>query len=278
VTTYERSWVGESDNPFFPGESETCLRLDTAIQLCESWAEPYHDGLVDVPMSMYENSTDTEVLLVGGGDWIAVNHLRKHGASVDQVDIDGEFMDEAKTDSLLRRYHEGAYEYEHLDTYRTDIYKYLQRTDTKYDLVLLDLPGAKSDALSHLYSTEFYSLLRSHLSDQGVVTTWIYSPYGYPAHNKAYVNTVRDAGFDYQLEYTAYSDYNEDGELQRGERFVMFAPENDRSTIQPANGSAYVARFADRYEDLEWRATPRFNGVRVHSVFHPNYEIIIDRP
>jgi len=193
VVRYERSWNGESRNQLFSGASDTCLRLDSAIQLCDSWADSYHHGLVDVPMTMYENSTKTEVLLVGGGDWIAANYLREHNVSVDQVDLDGEFMNRTKDSEFLERYHDDAYEYDHLTVYRQDIYTYLQQTDREYDLILLDLPGAKSDELLHLYSVEFYSMLADRLSDDGIVVTWGYSGYTYGPHNKAYMNTVGEA-------------------------------------------------------------------------------------
>jgi len=276
VVKYEREWQGDSENQMFPAGSEKCMRLDTAIQLCDSWVESYHHGLVDVPMTMYENSTETDVLLVGGGDWIAANNLREHNVDVDQVDLDGEFMESTKNDPWLEQYHENAYEYEHLDSHQADIYTYLQTTDKQYDVILLDLPGAKSDDLLHLYSTEFYSLLESHLTDQGVVVTWAYSEYTYGEHHKAYMNTVEEAGFEHRMGYWAHSDYNNDGNTQRGERFFILSPDDNRSTIKPAAGTAYVQQYSGYYNDRQWRDTPTYTGVEKNSIFHPNYEIIID--
>ena len=276
VVRYERSWNGESDNQLFSGGSDTCLRLDSAIQLCDSWVDSYHHGLVDVPMTMYENSTDTEVLLVGGGDWIAANHLRAHNVSVDQVDLDGEFMDRSKDSEFLEGYHNNAYEYDHLTVYQQDIYTYLQGTERKYDLVLLDLPGAKSDDLLHLYSVEFYSMLADRLSDDGLVVTWGYSGYTYGPHNKAYMNTVREAGFDHRMAYYAYNDPDADGTDQLGERFFILAPDGNQSTITPSNGTAYVRNHSEQYRAVDWGETPQYAGVEPNSVFDPNYELIVE--
>ena len=276
VVQYERTWNGDSENQLFASQSDTCMRLDSAIQLCDSWTESYHHGLVDVPLSMYENSTDTNVLLVGGGDWIAANNLREHNVSVDQVDIDGEFMNHTKTNSFTNQYHDDAYNYEHLDTHRQDIYTYLQQTDKKYDVILLDLPGAKSDDLLNLYSVEFYTMLSEQLSNNGVLVTWGYSEYSYAEHNKAYMNTVHKAGFEYQQPYWAYDDFNRDGSTQLGERFFIFSPDEQRPTITPENGSGYVQRYSEQYNSSTWRDTPSYNGVTVNSVFHPNYEIIVN--
>jgi spermidine synthase len=277
VVQYERSWNGASDNQLFSGESDTCLRLDSAIQVCDSWAESYHHGLVDVPLTMYDNSTETDVLLVGGGDWIAANYLRDHDVAVDQVDLDGEFMDNTKENEFLRQYHDNAYEYDRLTTHQQDIYTYLQETDKQYDLIMLDLPGAKSDELLHLYSTEFYTMLNSHLSDDGVVATWGYSGYTYGPHNKAYMNTVADAGFEHRMAYYAYNDPDNDGVDQFGERFFVFAPDAaNRPGLMPANGTDYVQNHSEQYQTVDWTETPQYAGVQSNSIFDPNYDIIVD--
>jgi len=276
VVRYERSWNGESENQLFAGESDTCLRLDSAIQLCDSWAASYHHGLVDVPMTMYENSTQTEVLLVGGGDWIAANYLRDHNVRIDQVDVDGEFMSRAKHSEFLERYHDDAYEYDNLSVHEQDIYTYLQQNDREYDLILLDLPGAKSDDLLHLYSVEFYSMLADRLADGGTVATWGYSGYTYGPHHKAYMNTVREAGFDHRVGYYAYNDPDADGTDQLGERFFIFAPHEPQSTITPANGTDYVRTHGEQYRSVDWTETPRYAGVEPNSVFDPNYNLIVE--
>ena len=209
-----------------------------------------------------------------GGDWIAANYLRDHDVNVDQVDLDGEFMDRSKDSEFLARYHDDAYEYDNLTVYQQDIYTYLQGTDREYDLVLLDLPGAKSDDLLHLYSVEFYSMLADSLSDDGIVVTWGYSGYTYGPHNKAYMNTVREAGFDHRMAYYAYREV--DGTDQLGERFFVFAPDEPRSTISPANGTAYVRAHSDQYGSVDWQETPQYAGVEPNSVFDPNYDLVVE--
>lgn len=277
LVKYNRQWVAESPNRAFPSQNETCFRLDTAIQLCESWAESYHRGLVDVPMTMYDNSPETSVLLVGGGDWIAADRLREHNVSVDHVDIDGEFMEKARTDPYFQQYHNNSYNYDRLDTHEMDIYRYLEESDSEYDLILLDLPGATNDDLMPLYSTEFYSLLNAHLADDGVVATWGYSKYAYQEHYQTYMKTVSDAGFDSHQSYVSYYDATGDGLNNRGERFFIFAPTEQRSTITPSpDASQYVLENRDKYANTTWRPTPQYDNRRANSVFHPNRHIIVD--
>ncbi len=274
IVRYRRTWTGPGQNPHFTGTTEECLRLGMDVQLCESWADSYHDGLVDVPMSMYEHSPDTEVLVIGGGDWIAIDQLRAYNVSVDHVDLDSQFMEYAKRTQFFRRWHNDSETYARLNTTAEDGYAYLQGTDRRYDLILLDLPGASDNDLLKLYSTEFYQLLRSHLEDDGVVGTWAYSPNAHPQHHKAYVNTVRAAGFTHQLPYSAWEDTDSDGRTERVERFYLLAPE-PRAPID-TDRTAYTRQYANRYEATQWEPVPRYAGVRLNSIFHPNYDIIID--
>jgi len=276
IVFYERNWTGGSQ--IYQGNRgpQTCLRLDTAIQLCESWVDSYHSGLVDVPTTMTGDLTGQRVLLVGGGDWIAANHLRERGATVDMVDLDREFLNYTKTHPYFARYHDDAYRYENLSVHTTDAYTYLRGSDERYDLILLDLPGARSDDLLHLYSTEFYRQLRSHLTDDGLVATWSYTRYGFAQHRKAYLTTVAEAGFDSYLRYHAYDDLNGDGDAVSTEQFYVLSPGPTPEPDLAGVTDPYLRRHADRYRNLTWRSIPTYRGVRPNSIFHPNYDIIVD--
>lgn len=276
VTQYERTWVGETDNRVFNGTSEQCMRLDNAVQLCESWAESYHHGLVDVPMSIFENPSEQRVLLVGGGDWIAVNHLQDYNVTVDQVDLDGEFMENMKTNEFVSQYHNDAYEYENLTTYQQDIYTYLQNNDKQYDLILLDLPGAKSDSLLHLYSSEFYMMLSNHLTADGMVGTWAYSEYTYGTHSKVYMNTVNEAGFTNTMEYHSYNNFDDKPDEEFGERFFLFAPKQRNTTVGEYKHTEYMQQHNNTYETVRWEQTPTFDGVEKNSIFKTNHGMLIN--
>ncbi|WP_123538006.1 spermidine synthase [Halosimplex salinum] len=277
ITTYERNVTGHAG-------TETCLRLDRAVQLCDSWVDSYHSGLVDVPVSAYlnesgavhGNASSFDVLLVGGGDYVAVDRLRDYGVSVDQVDIDGEFLEYSKAESRFSRYHDDAYEYDRLNTTVGDAYAVLRGSEKRYDLILLDVPGARSDDSLALYSTEFYTLLREHLTDRGVVATWAYSKYLFAEHHKAYVNTLREAGFDRYLSYSVYDDLDGNGEYERGERFYVLSDGPQPTPNVSRADSEYLDGVADRYGEWEWRAVPSYRGVEPNSVFDPNYDIVVD--
>ncbi|SEQ85190.1 spermidine synthase [Natrinema salaciae] len=269
VLTYERDLESHAG-------TETCLRLDRALQFCDRWVDSYHSGLVDVPMTTFDDPSSVDVLLVGGGDYIAVDHLRQYNASVDQVDIDGEFLEMAREREFFRQYNDDAYEYDRLNTTVEDAFTYLQETDETYDLVLLDIPGIRSDETMSLYSTEFYTLVRERLSDDGLAVTWTYARSDDPAHHKVYANTVREAGFDRYLPYYVYDDLDGDERLEPGERFYVLS---DGPTPEPAlerAESEYVHEHADAFDEWQWRTLPAYRGVEPNSVLHPNYDIVVD--
>lgn len=275
TTAYQRITVYDRNVTAHEG-TERCLRLDGAIQLCDSWVDSYHAGLVDVPVSAYENRSSLDVLLVGGGDYVAVDHLRRYDADVDQVDIDGEFLQYAREDPYVRRFNDEAYRYDRLNTTVGDAVEYLRGSERRYDLILLDVPGARSDDALGLYSTEFYRLLRGHLTERGLVATWTYSKYADAEHHAAYVNTVRAAGFDRFAPYDVYEDLDGDGDEERGERFYVLSDgPTPTFELDRAEGE-YVPRHADRIGPVEWRRLPRYRGVEPNSVFDPNYDIVIE--
>ncbi|MFB6152430.1 MAG: spermidine synthase [Haloarculaceae archaeon] len=269
VTFYERDVTGHEG-------TEDCFRLDQAVQLCDSWVRSYHSGLVDVPMSAFENTSSVDVLLVGGGDYIAVDHLRRYDVSVDQVDIDGEFLRMSRTREYLTQFNDGAWTYDRLNTTVGDAFTYLRHSDERYDLILLDIPGARSDDSLSLYSREFYTLLRRHLTDRGVVATWTYSPYFFGEHHKAYVNTVLAAGFDRHLSYQAYGDPDGDGELEGGERFYLLSDDATPTPDLSRARSPYLNATAAQYDGWTWQEFPHYRGVEPNSVFDPNYDVIVD--
>jgi len=272
VVIYDRTLSATANQP---RRTERCLRLDGQLQLCDSWVDSYHRGLVDVPMTMVENGSETRVLLIGGGDHIATDRLRDHGVTVDQVDLDGEFLAYTKDHPYFEQYHHDAYRYDRLRTYETDALSYLRRTEREYDLVLLDLPGARNDDMLPVYSTEFYRLVRGHLTDDGVVVSWGYQRDAFSTHYKTYMNTVGTAGFDRKVTYNAWDDIDGDGETERGERFYVFAP-GPRPSPALGTASNLTATQQRRYSDARWRPVPRYNGVEPNSIFDPNYDIIIN--
>lgn len=271
VTWYNRSIVNHNGET----QKDTCLSLDTAVQMCNNWVRSYHNGLVDVPMTMYSETeySDMEVLIIGGGDWIPINYLKDYGVTIDHVDIDAEFYNYAKNNDKLEKYHDNAYEYKNLNTHQQDAMSYLDENEKKYDLVLLDVPGIKNTDSLPLYSEELYSSINRNLDENGMVVSWIYDPNGYPNHHDTYMKTVKDSGFNRQLIYNTYEDVNDDGDAEETEKFIILSSGEVNRNIK-VNQHKYTKQHKNMYNQLKWYNIQN-RDVRSNSVFHPNYDIIV---
>lgn len=296
IVEYQRTWQGKDSNWWGQNGSETCLRLDSAVQMCESWADSYHSGLVDVSATAMgwadTNSTASpkDVLVVGGGDWVALNHLRQYNVQIDHVDIDKEFMQYAKENEFFASRSNKSWQSPKVNTTVGDGYTFLTQTQKNYDMIILDIPGIRDDGLLRLYSQEFYSQLSSHLKPGGVVSTWAYSRYSAPEHHRVYMSTVKAAGFDSVMPYWAYDDLDSDGDTEHVERFYLLSkadiqgattagqPIPSSETVQhrlATSENAYVKQYRSQYRQLNWQRVTGYKGVRPNSIFRPNYGIIV---
>ncbi len=273
VSLYKRYLEDPEYNP-----PDTCLNLDEHVQMCDSWYEAYHHGLVDVPMSMLSERSGLTVLLIGGGDFIPVHFLSLFDAniaSIDMVDLDVQFRNYAKTETYLLEKNKHAFKYSKLNIITDDALHYLAQDNTKqYDLILVDLPGLKHDKLLPLYSTEFYTLVRSALNDTGLMASWQYRHTFYPTHTRILEETLSEAGFDKKFNYFAYNVFP-NGHIEETEDFFVVAKTSTNTPPITRTFSDYTDRFGDTYDALSWQTITPDDSISANSIFKPNYAMMV---
>jgi spermidine synthase len=85
------------------------------------------------------------------------------------VDIDGEVVEECK--KHLPEMHQGAFEDPRTRVLHEDARAYLEKTKERFDLIVVDLPEPLEEGPACLlFTTEFYTLIRDRLTDDGVMT------------------------------------------------------------------------------------------------------------
>ena len=193
----------------------------------------YHDFLVHPAMTL--NPEAKKVLVLGGGDGLALRELRKyqHIDSITLVDLDPRMVALASTNPYLVTLNKGAFEDARLKVQSpagltdTNIMPVVLDTDSsfldensdqswvasitvynidadlfinkigshKWDVVIIDFPDPGSVELSKLYSKQFYLKLARHLNKEAIIAIQSTSPY----HSKeAYLTigkTLNAAGF-----------------------------------------------------------------------------------
>ncbi|MCG8553758.1 MAG: polyamine aminopropyltransferase [Proteobacteria bacterium] len=164
----------------------------------------YHEALVHVAMAAA--SRPERVLILGGGDGMAVRELLKYPEqpSITLVDLDPEVTALARTMPLLRQLNRGSLDDRRVEIRHADAFDYLRRQDALFDVIIADLPDPNSSALARLYSRGFFQLVRTHLSRSGVFVTQATSPFFARHAFWCIERTVRAAGYSAVVPYHAY--------------------------------------------------------------------------
>ena len=153
------------------------LYIDGHLQFSASDEHRYHEALVH-PVMSYPGKIEN-VLILGGGDGLAVRELLKYDAvkRIDLVDIDPAITDLARTFDPLVKLNENALADPRVHIHNIDAFVFIKDADRLYDRVIIDMPDPHDAAISKLYSVEFYAMINQKLSDTGYVVTQSSSPY-----------------------------------------------------------------------------------------------------
>lgn len=144
-----------------------CLVLDGKIQSSEADEFIYHEALVHPALLTHPNPKN--ILIAGGGEGSTLRETLKNSTvdKVTMVDLDEEVVEICKT--YLPKHHAQSFNDPRLVMHYADVMQFLETTDDFYDVVIMDVP----DPLEHgpayqLYTQEFYTLLKSRLTNNGV--------------------------------------------------------------------------------------------------------------
>lgn len=186
------------------------LYIDGNCQFSSADEYRYHEGLVHIPM-MYADKHD-KVLILGGGDGLAVRELLKYQdvREITMIDLDKGMTDLCSTDKQISEINGGSLSSEKLTIINMDAYQYLKETDEIYDVIIVDLPDPNNEALNKLYSNIFYRLCSQHLTDTGVMNVQSTSPYYAPRAFWCISRTIGSEGMEvkpYHLQVPAFGDW-----------------------------------------------------------------------
>lgn len=180
------------------------LFLNGHLQFSSVDEHRYHESLVHIPMGLA--GSPRRVLILGGGDGLAIREVLKH-PEVEQitlVDLDPAVTELARHNRLLLKMNEGVLEDDHVQIVHGDAWKFLEDSQALYDVILADLPDPNNTALARLYSREFFRMARARLSRTGVFVTQSTSPFFAREAYWCIERTIREGGFAHTLPYHAY--------------------------------------------------------------------------
>lgn len=155
------------------------LRLysDRELQFSSRDEYRYHEALVHPALALTDYPE--QVLLVGGGDGLAARELLKDGRlrALTIVDIDPAMTGLGAKLPQLRALNRDSLSDPRVSIVNADGYRFALGTPQRFDVIVLDLPDPRTEAIARLYAREFYRLLLTRLNPGGTLVTQASSPY-----------------------------------------------------------------------------------------------------
>lgn len=158
------------------GSGGVRLYLNGNLQFHSRDEYRYHEALVHPVMAAH--GAPRRVLVLGGGDGMAVREVLKH-PSVEQVtlvELDPAMTRLFSAEPLLAALNGESLKSPKLRIVNDDAFGWLDRNDGFFDIVIVDFPDPSNHAIGKLYSTSFYALLARRLAASGYAVIQSTSP------------------------------------------------------------------------------------------------------
>ncbi len=222
------------------GRGSFQLFLDGNLQFSSSDEYRYHEALVHPAMAAA--ASRREVLVLGGGDGLAVREILLHPdvAHVTLVDLDPEMTALAVGLPMVRELNRGSLLDARVRVVNDDAMAWLAGLPAarRFDVVFADFPDPNNFALGKLYTTRFYRLVRAHLAPGGAFAVQATSPLLARRSFWCIAATLEAAGFAVRPYHTAVPSFGEWGfMLARTEPFAL------PGTLQPGLRSLTAAQL-----------------------------------
>ncbi|MEZ5650067.1 MAG: polyamine aminopropyltransferase [Burkholderiaceae bacterium] len=164
------------------------FRLDGCYMTSERDEFFYHEPIIHTAAITHENPR--RALVIGGGDGGSSEELLKH-PSIERVvmaELDPDVVRVAK--QYLGKVHRGAFDDPRLEVRIGDGWQFVETTDEKFDLVVLDLTDPDTPAHA-LYTQEFFALIKRVMNEGAYLTLHIGSPVFKPEVVARHVTSLR---------------------------------------------------------------------------------------
>ena len=158
------------------GHGGVRLFLNGNLQFHSRDEHRYHEALVHPAMAAH--GAPKQVLVLGGGDGMAVREVLKHAgvAQVTLVELDPHMTQLFSTAPMLRALNGDALQSPKLRIVNEDAFGWLEKNAEHFDVIVVDFPDPTNFAIGKLYTTTFYQRLDEHLAAGGYAVVQTTSP------------------------------------------------------------------------------------------------------
>ncbi|HEU0052903.1 MAG TPA: polyamine aminopropyltransferase, partial [Longimicrobium sp.] len=170
------------------------LFLNGNLQFSSADEYRYHEALVHPGLAALPGAR--RVLVLGGGDGLAVREILRHPTvqEVVLVDLDPEMTRLFSTHRELVRLNGASLRSPKVRVVNDDAMRWLAGNGEMFDFVVADFPDPSNYAVGKLYTTSFYRLLERHLSRDGLAVVQSTSPMYARQAFWSIDHTLREAG------------------------------------------------------------------------------------
>jgi spermidine synthase len=172
------------------------LFLNGNLQFSSSDEYRYHEALVHPAFALVPRAR--RVLVLGGGDGLAVREILRH-PSVEEVvlvDLDPQMTHLAMENPLMRALNEGSLGDPRVHVVNADAFVWVADSPPRlFDVAFVDFPDPHNFSLGKLYTRHFYARLRERLDPEGVIAVQSTSPLMARQSYWCINHTLESAGF-----------------------------------------------------------------------------------
>ncbi len=209
-TNFQRLVVTRRDNGPL-GEPLLTFHINGHVQFASQDEDIYHSMLV-FP-AMMASARNDNILIIGGGDGLALRDvLRWNPKTVTLLDLDEKLVEFFKTPSpdgknkIFIEMNKSSFSDPRVETLFGDAWLSVDKliaAEKRYDAIIVDLPDPNHPDLNKLYSTGFYSKLKSVLAGDGAMVVQSTSPYHAKRTFLSIGKTIEASGFNNVDQYHA---------------------------------------------------------------------------
>jgi spermidine synthase len=180
------------------------LFLNGNLQFSSTDEYRYHEALVH-PAMMAQGGSPRRVLVLGGGDGLALREVLKYPSveSVTLVDLDEEMTKLSQKFPPLAELNKHSFNDPRVSVVNMDAMIWLEENVQPFDAAIIDFPDPNTFALGKLYTTRFYRMLKERLTPDAAITIQCTSPMFARSSYWCIIKTIEAAGFQVRPYQTA---------------------------------------------------------------------------
>jgi spermidine synthase len=152
------------------------LFLNSHLQFSSRDEYRYHEALIHPGLAAVP--VPRRVLVLGGGDGLAVREILKHPQieRITLVDLDPEMTKLFSTLPMLTKLNDKSFLSPRVHIINADAFPWVDSNTESFDFIVIDFPDPTNYSLGKLYTTAFYRAAARHLSAQGLMVVQSTSP------------------------------------------------------------------------------------------------------